>query len=188
MRSIAMLLTVLVAATSLAAQAPKATPEIRAFTGAQISTGAQRDLFSDSPMFGVAAAVEVRPTIHMVASFGWVPSQTTYSFLNDNVNIFQYTLGLEVGLSRLMPGDWLFKPFIGLGGGARTYAYAAQGISDKTCTAGYGAVGTEFQVAKTALRLEARDNVFCYQSPFGGQASETRNDVGLTLGVAYHIR
>jgi hypothetical protein len=189
MRSLASILALLVAAATAApAQAPKATPEIRAFTGAQISTGAQRDLFRDSPMFGVEAAVELRPTVHMVASFGWVPSQTTYSFFNDNVNIFQYTVGMELGLSRLMPGNWLFKPFIGLGGGARTYAYAAEGISDKTCTAGYGAVGAEFQVAKTALRLEARDNVFCYQSPFGGQALETRNDVGLSLGVAYHIR
>jgi hypothetical protein len=123
-----------------------------------------------------------------VGTFGWAPSQATYSFANDNVNIFEYTVGLEVGLSRSLSGNWLFKPFLGAGAGGRTYAYAAPGIAGQTCTAGYAAAGTEFQLAKTAFRLEARDNMFCYQSPIAGQASKTRNDVGLSLGVAFHIR
>jgi hypothetical protein len=49
-------------------------------------------------------------------------------------------------------------------------------------------VGTEFQIARTALRLEARDNVFRYRSPISGVSSKTRNDVGLSFGVAYHLR
>lgn len=189
MRSSALLLALLVTAAPAApAQTPQTTAEIRAFTGAQISTGVQRDLFTDSPLFGWETALEVTPTVHVVASLDWVPGHTAHSFANTSVNIFQYTLGLEVGLSRLMPGEWVFKPFLGMGAGARTYAYAAPGISDKTCNAGYGAVGAEFQVANTALRLQARDNIFCYQAPFAGQASERRYDVGLSLGVAYHIR
>lgn len=189
MRSLVIPLALLViAATTVSAQTPQATAEIRAFTGAQISTGAQRDLFSDSPVFGLETALEVRPTVHVVASLGWMPSHAAYSFANNSVNIYQYTLGLEVGLSRLMPGEWVFKPFFGMGAGGRTYAYVASGISDQTCTAGYAAVGAEFQVANTALRLQARDNIFCYQSPIAGAASETRNDIGLMLGVAYHIR
>ena len=67
-------------------------------------------------------------------------------------------------------------------------AFQGIGLADKTCFAGYGAVGTEFQVARTALRVEARDNVFCHRSPVPGVSSETRNDVGLGLGVAYHLR
>jgi hypothetical protein len=189
MRSPAICIALLVtAAGGGLAQTANARPEIRAFTGAQIATGAQRNLFSDNATVGVEAAVELQPTVHMVASLGWVPSRTTYSLANNSVNIFQYTLGLEVGLARLMPGAWIFKPFIGAGAGARTYAYTARGIRDQTCSAGYGAAGAEFQLAKTALRLEARDNVFCYQSPIAGVAAVTRNDVGLTLGVAYHIR
>ncbi len=70
----------------------------------------------------------------------------------------------------------------------RTYAFQELGLTDKTCFAGYGALGTEFQIARTALRLEARDNVFCYRSPVPGVSSKTRNDIGLSLGVAYHLR
>lgn len=189
MRSITVVLALVgAAAVALAAQEPKSKPEIRIFTGAQIATGPQRRLFTDSPLFGVQLASEVRPTLHLVGSFGWIPSQVAYSFSNDNVNIFEYTVGLELGLQRSLPANWLLKPFLGAGAGGRTYVYAAPGISDQTCTMGYVAGGTEFQFAKTAFRLEARDNLFCYQSPIAGQASKTRNDVGLSLGVAYHLR
>ena len=44
------------------------------------------------------------------------------------------------------------------------------------------------QLARTALRPEARDNVFCFRSPVSGVGSKTRNDVGLSLGIAYHLR
>ena len=53
---------------------------------------------------------------------------------------------------------------------------------------GYGALGTEFQVGRSAIRLEARDNVFCYKSPVAGVDSKTRTDIALALGLAYHFR
>jgi hypothetical protein len=53
---------------------------------------------------------------------------------------------------------------------------------------GYGAIGTELQLGNSALRAEARDNVFCYKSPIRGMGSSTRNDVGVMLGIAYHFR
>lgn len=188
MKSIAMSLALLVAAaTALPAQA-RSTPEIRGFTGALIATGAQHDLFTDAPILGLEAAMELRPAVHAVASFGWAPSEVAYAFSNANVSILQYTLGIEVGLSRSVYGERLFKPFVGLGAGGRTYAYADPSVSDKTCTAGYGAVGAELQAGRTAVRLEARDNIYCYQAPFAGTTSETRNDFGLVLGVVQHIR
>ena len=50
------------------------------------------------------------------------------------------------------------------------------------------ATRAEFQLARTALRIEARDNVFCYKSPIAGVSSQTRSDIGLAFGVAYHLR
>jgi hypothetical protein len=188
MKSVAVLLAlILAAAAALPAQA-NSTPEIRGFTGALIATGAQHDLFTDAPILGLEAAMELRPAVHAVASFGWAPSEVAYAFSNANVSIFQYTLGIEVGLSRHVYGEHLFKPFIGVGAGARTYAYADPSVSDKTCTAGYGAVGAELQAGKTAVRLEVRDNLYCYEAPIAGTASETRNDIGLVIGVVQHIR
>ena len=127
--------------------------------------------------------MELKPAVHAVASFGWAPSEVDYSFSNPHVSILQYTLGIEVGLSRMVYGEHLFKPFVAFGAGGRTYAYADPNVSDNTCTAGYGAVGAELQAGKTAVRLEARGNIYCYQSPIAGQGSETRNDIGLVLGV-----
>ncbi len=188
MKSVAVLLGLLVAAaTALPAQA-RSTPEIRGFTGALIATGAQHDLFTDAPILGLEAAMELRPAVHAVASFGWAPSEVEYAFTNPHVSILQYTLGIEVGLTRLVYGEHLLKPFVALGAGGRTYAYADPNVSNNTCTAGYGAVGAELQAGKTAVRLEARGNIYCYQPPFAGQESETRNDIGLVLGVVRHIR
>lgn len=177
------------ATAALSAQTnPGVKPEIRPFAGAIVPTGELRNLFLDAPMFGVSTAVEVKPTVHVLATFAWVPAQDKYGQAQNNVNIFQYTVGAELGFVRPLAGRWELRPFAGLGLGARTYAFQGVGLKDRTCVAGYGALGTEFQIARTALRLEARDNVFCYRSPISGVSSKTRNDIGLSLGVAYHLR
>lgn len=177
------------AVTVLPAQAPNASKiELRPFVGASIPAGDQRDLYGDEPMFGLQGAVEVKPTFHFVGSFGWVPSQANYTVSDNEVNIFQYDVGVEFGLVRPMARNWEFRPFFGFGAGGRSYAFAASQLNDKTCLAGYGALGTEFQVGRSAIRLEARDNVFCYKSPVAGVESKTRTDIALALGLAYHFR
>lgn len=189
MRRTMLLSTALLAgATVLQAQEPGAKAEIRPFMGASIPTGTQRDLFNDAPIFGLQGAVELKPSFHLVGTFGWVPGQNEYVLTRDKVNIFQYDVGVELSLVRPLGQRWLFRPYLGIGGGARTYAYEADQLGDKTCAAGYGALGTEFQLGRTALRVEGRDDVFCFKSPIAGKDSKTRNDVRLTAGVAYHFR
>jgi hypothetical protein len=175
-------------ASALAAQATKVKPELRPFAGTVIPTGKLRELFLDAPMAGISTAVELKPTLHVLATFAWIPAQNKYGLAQNNVNIFQYTAGAELGFVKPFAGNWELRPFAGVGLGARTYAFQGVGLANKTCFAGYGALGTEFQIARTALRLEARDHVFCYRSPVSGVSSTTRNDVGLSLGVAYHLR
>jgi hypothetical protein len=184
--------TILAVALVLGASAAAQTPsepkgEVRPFVGASIPTGELRDAYASKPILGLQGAVQVTPTFHLVSSFGWVPSKAKYAVANRDVNVFQYDGGVELGLMRQM-GRWQFKPFLGLGAGARTYLYSSPQLTDRTCLSGYGTVGSELQVGRTAVRLEARDNVFCYKSPMLGEASKTRNDVGLALGVAYHFR
>ena len=170
------------------AQEPGLKPEIRPFVGMSVPTGDQRDLFDNSAMYGVQAALELRPTFHVLGTFGWAPGQTKYAATSDQVWILQYNVGVEADLVRPMGESWLFKPFVGLGGGARTYRYDANNLNNQTCAEGYVALGTEFQYGRTAIRFEGRDNLFCYKSPLPGVESKTRNDVGLTLGLAYHFR
>ena len=175
-------------AVTLSAQTTMPALELRPFAGASIPTGNQRDLFKDAALFGVSGAVEVKPTFHLLGSFSWADAKNKYNVSNTNVDIFQYDAGMEVGLVRPMGASWELKPFLGIGAGARTYRFSSDQLSNKTCALGYGAAGSEFQIANVALRLEARDNVFCYRSPMVGEQSKTRNDLAFSFGIAYHIR
>jgi hypothetical protein len=178
-----------VALCASAAALPAQTPalELRPFGGASIPTGTQRDYFKDAAMFGIQGAIELKPALHMIGSFSWVDGKNKYSVSNLNVDIFQYDVGAELGLVTPLGASWEMKPFLGFGAGARTYRFSADQLSNKTCALGYGSVGSEFQLTKFALRLEARENVFCYKSPIIGQKSKTRNDLGLSFGIAYHV-
>ncbi len=131
-------------------------------------TGDQRDRFKDAAMYGVQAAVEVMPTFHLLGTFSWVPGQTTYAASDDKVQILQYDVGAELGLDQALGSSWEFKPFVGAGAGARTYLYKSADLMDKTCNAGYGALGSELQYSRVAFRLEARENVYCFKSPVAG--------------------
>ena len=168
--------------------AQQITPELRPFVGAYLPTGAQRDLFKDATLLGVQGALELEPTFHLLGTFSWVPAHNKYAGFDENVSIFVYDVGAEVGMVQPLAAGLELKPFVGLGAGARTYVYRAAALSDRTCAAGYGALGSEFQFDRIAFRLEARGNVFCYRSPISGVGSKTRNDVGLAFGFAYHFR
>lgn len=175
-------------ATVLPAQTNQVAFELRPFAGAVIPTGELRQLFLDAPMFGISAAFEVKPAIHFLTTFAWVPAQNKYGFAQHSVNMYQLTAGAELGFVKPLAGKWELRPFVGIGAGWRTYEFQSVGLGNKTCFDSYGALGTEFQIARTALRIEARDNVFCYRSPISGVSSRTRNDIGLSFGVAYHLR
>lgn len=173
---------------ALAAQGTPVKPELRPFAGAVIPTGNLRDLYSDAWMVGLSAALEVKPSFHVLATFSWVPAENKYGMPDNNGDVFQYTAGAELGFVKPLSDKWELRPFAGLGIGARTYTFQATGVKNETSVAGYGAVGTEFQVARTALRLEVRDNVFRYNSPISGESATTRNDIAFAFGVAYHFR
>lgn len=189
MKKLTFTLAALVTSAMVAsAQEPGVRPEIRPFVGMYIPTGDQRDLFDDAAMFGVQGALELRPSFHLLGTFGWAPGQAKYAVPEDNVQILQYDAGLELNMVRALGENWLFKPFLGLGAGARTYLYEADNLKNRTCAAGYGALGAEFEFNRAAIRFEGRDNVFCFRSPLPDIKSKTRNDVGLSLGLAYHFR
>ena len=174
-------------ASALTAQTPRTAIEVRPFAGANIPTGSQRDLFKDAPLFGISPAYQISPNFHIVGSFAWMPEKTRYQVANNNVDLFQYDVGVEVSLERAMTSAWSFRPFVGIGAGARTYAYESSTLQDRTCAAGYGSLGMEFRTGPTAIRVEGRDNLFCYKSPVAGAESETRNDLFLAVGLAYHL-
>ena len=189
MKKILASLVVFAATTTLAsAQRPELRPEIRPFAGVYLPTGTQRDLFDNAAKFGVQAALELRPSFHVLGTFGYVPGQTKYVSAKNDVQIFQYDVGVEFNMLRPIGDMWLFKPFVGAGAGARSYFYDNSALTDRTCAAGYGALGMEFELNRAAIRLEGRDNVFCFRSALPNIKSSTRNDIDFSLGLAYHFK
>jgi hypothetical protein len=162
--------------------------ELRPFIGAYMPAGEQRNSFGTATMLGLQAALELSRWAHFVSNVSWTHGHAKLAALSDDLTyIWQYDAGAEFNLLNEMDGGWVFRPFVGLGVGGRTYAYQATGIGKRTCTAGYAAGGAEFQHVDPALRLESRGYLSCYESPLTG-AKRTRNDFALTLGIAYHFR
>lgn len=166
---------------------PRPTREIRPYVGAYVPVGAMRRDFRDATMLGLQAAIERSRYLHLVGNASWTHGHNRYDRGSDRTDIWQYDAGVELNLYRPQAAGWVFRPFVGVGGGARTLDHRASGLASYTCTTGYGSLGTELQTGGVALRVEARDYMACFKSPVTGQ-HDTRSDLGLSLGVAYHAR
>lgn len=160
--------------------------ELRPFAGVFLPVGAQRSDFKSATMVGAQGAIELNRHLHGLASVGWTHGHNRL-FVEDLTHIWQYDVGAEVNAVREVGWGWYFRPFIGTGVGGRTYDYRGVSAKTTTCTAGYGSVGGEVQHDVVAFRVEARDYLSCFQSPVVDQ-KHTRNDLGLTVGLAYHLR
>jgi hypothetical protein len=189
----AMRTTIVTAALALTAslagaQVSETLPlEVRPFIGASIPTGSQRDVFDDALIVGAQAALGVTERFQAIATFAWVGGTASYPVSEDGVDIYQYDFGAEFDLRGASVLEPRFTPFIGAGAGGRSYRYASNDLSDNACFSAYGAVGAELRLYTATFRVEARDNVFCYESPLGTGQSRTRNDVTLAIGLGLSI-
>ncbi|HUX33300.1 MAG TPA: hypothetical protein VMV51_05450 [Gemmatimonadaceae bacterium] len=154
--------------------------------GAFVPTGAQADNFKSAVLVGGQLAFEMSDYFHVLGQVSWAPSREKFVTLgNHTADIYQYDAGVEFNALHRMSHDWLWRPFVGLGAGARTYVHSWN-VSNSTCAAGYGTLGTEFQRGIYALRFEARNNVSCFESPVT-ENKKTVNDLGFSIGLAYHF-
>jgi hypothetical protein len=160
--------------------------EVRPFAGVFVPVGAQRADFKSATMMGAQAAMEFNRHFHALGSVGWTHGHNKM-FAKDLTHIWQYDLGVELNLVRDVGYGWLFRPFLGTGAGGRTYDYRALTAGTRTCLAGYGTAGAEMQRGTVAFRVEAREYLSCFESPVTN-TKNTRNDVGLSFGLAYHLR
>jgi hypothetical protein len=187
-RTTLLIAAVVFSAVALPAQEQWRGPgaEIRPFAGAFLPVGALRTDFKSATMVGGQAAVEVNRHVHGVASVGWTHGHNKF-FAEDVTHIWQYDVGAEFNVVRDIGWGWYFRPFVGTGAGGRTYNYRGVAAKTTSCLAGYGTLGGEVQHNVVAFRLEARDYLSCFESPITAQKN-TRNDIGLTFGLAYHLR
>jgi hypothetical protein len=159
--------------------------ELRSFAGAYVPTGDMRDILEDAPVVGAQLAMELGGQVHAVASMGWAFSSDKQGA---DVHMSQYDLGLEVFETFDMSDSWTFRPFLGAGAGGRAYIFDGTDTPTERDFAGYGTLGAEFQLDRTALRLAARGYLTEFEGLDGNQEGVTRTDLSLSLGLAYHLR
>ena len=156
-------------------------PEVRPLVGAFVPTGDQRDVLQDTWMVGFQGGIELVDRVHAVATLAWAANRHS-----NDVALWDYNAGIETFQRYGMGTDWQFRPFIGAGLGARTYVDHANNDHGETVFTGYGALGSEFQLNRLALRVEARDYISRFKGLTGDDQADTRNDLAFTGGVAFH--
>lgn len=162
--------------------------EFRPILGAYVPMGVQRDDFRTATLLGAQAAFEFSENFHVVGTASWSHGHAKFLTADtDLTHVWQYDIGMEFGAFRELSDAWLFRPFVGAGGGGRTYDYRETVIGTRTCTAGYAALGSELQKAALGFRLEGRAYASCFESPITSR-HQTRVDGSLFAGLAYHFR
>ena len=186
--SIAAAAILLMAPCAQGQQAERLGVEVRPFVGAYVPFATFRRDFKDATTLGVQGAYEWGSYVHLVSTFAWTHGHNKFVGLSkDNTSILHYDVGGELNAIVNVSDSWMLRPFAGLGGGARSYDYGAAGVVTRSCTTGYGSLGTELQSGLIALRLEARHYLACFESPITG-TKKTRQDGLFSLGLAYHFR
>lgn len=162
--------------------------EFRPVLGGLLAVGAQRQAFEDGALFGVQLAVELNGMVHVVGAFSYIPTQTRRADGGyDQIRMSQWDLGVELNARLRRRGYWTPKPFVSAGVGHRTFRNMRRELGDGFPTV-YAGLGIEYQTDLVGLRLEARD----YLSRFAGfdsaEPHAVRNDIGLAMSIAYHVR
>jgi hypothetical protein len=161
-----------------------ATWEFRVTSGEFLPAGNQRNFVKDAQVSAAQLSWVVRPSLAITGTFGWARSRDLTSSDTPKLDVFSSDLGVEV-----RPAQWFadravtFSPFVGFGGGARSYNYRNLDVDATNNLAGYGTVGGELGYRRVGLRLEVRDYETGYKPLIGAGASEMRNDVVIMAGL-----
>jgi hypothetical protein len=156
-------------------------------SGAVLPTGSQGDSIKRGNMTAVQLSYGVRPALVVTGTFGWSRTRPLGLGSDARLHIFGYDLGAEIRAPRRSTDRRLnFKPFAGIGAGARTYNYRHVDSATTHDVAAYASAGAEIGMGRVRLRLEARDYVT--GKGLDQSAGGRKNDVALLAGVRLALR
>ena len=184
-------ITALAAVAAVRLPAQEATPyapkfNLAAYAGASIPTGDLSDSFDSGFLLGAQGTYDLSRHVGVLGSFDWTNPANKLVPEDSRTNIYQADLGLEFGGARGSTTRWAMRPFVDVGGGVRSYAYASNTLNNHTGGAGFASIGTDLAMGRSSLRLAATDNVFSYESPMEDATHSTRNEVGVSIGFGFH--
>ena len=179
-----MLLFALVTVHATAHSQSDAYWELRPIAGIAIPLGAHRGVFGDAAFVGAGSSIRLSATWDLVASFAIRSQSAKYPVADGHVHVLVYNAGIERlyrPRDQTTRGAWV--PFAGLGVGGRSNDFRSRELSSTSCYAAYGNAGVAYEKPRTALRLEIRDNVFCYRSPVAPFNETGRNEASIGFGT-----
>lgn len=184
----------LLASTSqvAAAQSPPAGRSNWEFTvpsGVLAPMGPQRAAIQRGNLTAAQLMYVVRPAVALTATVGWARSRDLASPGETRLDVFAYDVGAEVRTPRLGAARALsFRPFVGLGAGARSYDHRGRDTGTAHNLAAYGSAGGELGLGRVRLRLEARDYVTGFKPLDGVGGSDARNEFVAMAGLRFVAR
>lgn len=174
---------------SAEAQSPPQVPaawECYVSGGWLMPTGAQRTSIKRADLTAVVVSYVPRPSFAITGTFEWARSHDLAVAGEPKLDVFICDVGAEArGTQRSIGGAWKVAPFVGVGGGARSYNIPKLPVDPTYNLSAYGSVGGEFAIHRVHLRLEVRDNVSSFKPLVGSGKSVTRNDVVVMLGLRF---
>lgn len=177
-------LVALAATPALAEEQPVARKlELAPFVGAFIPTGDQRDVLDDAVLAGLTLSYEVHPYVAVVGSLGWAGSQGDGFASDEDLDVFQYDVGVQGQYRFELRNGVALKPFVGAGLGGRTYDFRDLAVDSETDFAGYFSAGAELEYRQLAFGLTVRDYISDYDGIGVEEESSTRNDVTVFASV-----
>jgi hypothetical protein len=158
-------------------------------SGGLVPTGAQRSVLKDAHFTAAQLSYVIRPAFAVTATVGWARSRDLASAEDPKLDVFTYDLGAEARAPEWFAGRAVtFRPFVGVGAGARSYNHRKLDLDATHNVAGYGAVGGELGMGRVRLRLEVRDYRTDFEPLSGVGSAETRNDVVAMVGLRFTRR
>ena len=165
---------------------PPAAWEFYVSGGWLMPTGAERASIKRADLTAVVVSYVPRPSFAITGTFEWARSHDLAVAGQPKLDVFICDVGAEArGTQMSLGGAWKVAPFIGIGGGARSYNIPKLPLDPTYNLAAYGSVGGEFAIHRVHLRLEVRDNVSSFKPLTGGGKAATRNDVVVMLGLRF---
>ncbi len=156
--------------------------------GSIIPTGAQKRAIERGGATTARLSFIAHPALAVTTTVGWARSRDITSPEEPRLDLFTYDVGAELRGPRWDVGSAMtFRPFAGLGGGARSYRHRGGDVKTTHNPAAFFGVGGEFGMGRVRLRLEARDYVSGF-TPSDGGARDTRNDLVTMLGLHIDFR
>ena len=165
---------------------PPAAWEFYVSGGWLLPTGAQSATIKRADLTAVVVSYVPRPSFAITGTFEWARSHDLAVAGEPKLDVFICDVGAEArGTEMPLGGAWKVAPFVGIGGGARSYNIPKLPADPTYNLTAYGSAGGVFAIHRVRLRLEVRDYVSSFKPLVGGGKAAMRNDLVVMLGLRF---